>query len=365
MRTTNPVKDRSWANLNPRNHSPNSFNNRPLYSNQSNVSVHSDHLWNMLEDVELFPDEIHLLFRYEDRNLSAYKKSIEREKMKVGQEMEHLKKEMVHNIDDLKISLLAELDRGYKNYMEKYATLKAEIVQIKKMKEEIEMDIDRRTGSFLPRYREGQDHRQATVNSNANIMRSLEKNNFEVKKYQMLNYIAELQREKIIPLNEITRELVVLTQYENGFFQIGEFQQIMGGLIEDLKGSIRAVYERKYEFIRQLEQIYQREEEPILKALYEEQQYNGNNGSSPSFNPNPNVNHPYPKQTAIVSRLEDFKVLNVSPEGQNISVDWAEGVGLEVAGVVKSQAEDIILCSVEVAKNQMAIGSKDGQINIY
>lgn len=58
-------------------------------------------------------------------------------------------------------------------------------------------------------------------------------------------------------------------------------------------------------------------------------------------------------------------MLNVSPEGQNISVDWAESVGLEVAGVVKSQAEDIILCSVEVAKNQMAVGSKDGQINIY
>ena len=49
--------------------------------------------------------------------------------------MEHLKNEVIHNIDDLRISILAELDRIYKNYMEKYATLKSEIVQIKKMKD--------------------------------------------------------------------------------------------------------------------------------------------------------------------------------------------------------------------------------------
>ena len=32
-------------------------------------------------------------------------------------------------------------------------------------------------------------------------MKSIEKNNLEAKKYQMLNYIAELQREKIMPLH--------------------------------------------------------------------------------------------------------------------------------------------------------------------
>lgn len=32
-------------------------------------------------------------------------------------EIEQLKKEMMHNVDDLKISVLAELDRVYKDYM--------------------------------------------------------------------------------------------------------------------------------------------------------------------------------------------------------------------------------------------------------
>jgi len=29
----------------------------------------------------------------------------------------------------------------------------------------------------------------------------------------MLKYIAELQKDKLLPLNDLTRELVVLTQY--------------------------------------------------------------------------------------------------------------------------------------------------------
>lgn len=134
---------------------------------------------------------------------------MEREKAKVIQEVEHLKREVTHNMDDLKISILAELDRVYKGYMERYAALKAEIIQIKKMKEEIEIDLNRRATN-LPSYSPKKDTDysvapRANTASNANIMRSLEKNNFEVKKYQMLNYIAELQREKIIPLGDLTR----------------------------------------------------------------------------------------------------------------------------------------------------------------
>lgn len=60
-----------------------------------------------MEDVELFPDEIYQLLRYEERNLSTYKKDIEKEKQKVGQAFDSLKKEIEHNIDDLKISVYA------------------------------------------------------------------------------------------------------------------------------------------------------------------------------------------------------------------------------------------------------------------
>ena len=64
------------------------------------------------------------MLRYEERNLTNYKKMIEREKIKAGQEIEHLKIEILHNIEDMKLSIYAELDKIYINYMEKYAILK-------------------------------------------------------------------------------------------------------------------------------------------------------------------------------------------------------------------------------------------------
>ena len=51
-----------------------------------------------MEDIELFPEEVYQLLRYEERNLSSYKKGIEREKHKVGQVFDSLKKEIEHNI---------------------------------------------------------------------------------------------------------------------------------------------------------------------------------------------------------------------------------------------------------------------------
>jgi hypothetical protein len=60
------------------------------------------------------------------------------------------------------------------------------------MKDEMEMDIDRRSNHLVPKYSDRKDNSKQvshTTNNN-NIMRSLEKNNFELKKYQVLNYIA-------------------------------------------------------------------------------------------------------------------------------------------------------------------------------
>jgi hypothetical protein len=257
--------------------------------------------------------------------------------------MEHLKKEMVHNIDDLKISVLAELDRVYKHYMEKYATLKGEIVQIKKMKEEIELDIDRRSNTYQPRYRQSEpaDTPYSTPNNNG-IMRSLEKNNFDIKKSQMLNYIAELQREKVMPLNDLTRELLVLTHYENGFFQPAEFQRTTDAVLAQFKTQLRT--------IREPDSVCLREEEPLLTGIYEEQP--------------PAQGYDF-RKPAPVSKLEDFRVVGVSQEQQSLAVEWAEGVALVAQQPVRSLSEEIALCAVEVGRNLVAVGSKDGLVGIY
>jgi hypothetical protein len=223
---------------------------------QQDVSAHSEHLWNMMEDVEIYPEEVHQLLKHEQRNLSNFKKQIEREKTRANFEVENMKKEYIHNIDDLKLSIIAALDRIYVAYMEKYATLKSEIMQIKKMKEDIEIDLERRSSVFIPKYTpKDRNEHGSRVSHNNNIMRTLETNTLEAKKSEMLKYIAELQKDKLLPLNDLTRELVVLTQYENGFYQNSDFQTITARLIADLKTSLQTLSEHKYEFIRDPDQL--------------------------------------------------------------------------------------------------------------
>lgn len=78
-------------------------------------------------------------------------------------------------------------------------------MEIKRLKDEIEMNIQSRSINYSPRYVDTKDKPAQTqgvsTSNNYSIMKSMEKNNLDVKKYQMLNYIAELQREKIMPLN--------------------------------------------------------------------------------------------------------------------------------------------------------------------
>lgn len=61
----------------------------------------------------------------EQRNLKNFKARIEKEKTRVIADFEVFKKEINHVIDDLKLSVAAELDTLYKTYIEKYAYMKS------------------------------------------------------------------------------------------------------------------------------------------------------------------------------------------------------------------------------------------------
>lgn len=54
--------------------------------------------------------------------------------MKVENDFTNTKMEICHIIDDLKISMQAELDNIYRLFMEKYACLKSEVQDIRRIK---------------------------------------------------------------------------------------------------------------------------------------------------------------------------------------------------------------------------------------
>jgi hypothetical protein len=91
----------------------------------------------MIEDGEVIPHDMVLLLTEEARNIKNFKAKIEKEKAKVVADIEVFKKEINHIIDDLKLSMVAQLDSVYKSYIEKYAILKTEIMEIRRIKKQI------------------------------------------------------------------------------------------------------------------------------------------------------------------------------------------------------------------------------------
>ena len=74
--------------------------------------------------------------------------------------------------------------------------------------------------------------------SNLHTIKTIEANSVQLKRYHIINYIAEMQKEKITPLNDIAEYLFVLTQYENGFFQQEEFRNYS----KDIKANFRTSF---------------------------------------------------------------------------------------------------------------------------
>lgn len=63
--------------------------------------------------------------------------------------------------------------------------------------------------------------------SNMHTIKTIENNKMELKKYQIASYVAEMQKNKLMGLEDLGRHLLVLSQYQNGFFQFEEFRVVL------------------------------------------------------------------------------------------------------------------------------------------
>ena len=79
---------------------------------------------NQTDQNQMFPEDLVFLLRNQDRNINHFKEKIEKEKSKVENDFVVLKNEMEHIIEDLKISVQAQLDLVYKTFITKYAEMK-------------------------------------------------------------------------------------------------------------------------------------------------------------------------------------------------------------------------------------------------
>ena len=74
------------------------------------------------------------LLRNEEKNINNIKEKIEKEKARVENDFAVFRAEIDHILEDVKISVQAELDLIYKSYITKYAELKGEVQELRLMR---------------------------------------------------------------------------------------------------------------------------------------------------------------------------------------------------------------------------------------
>ena len=194
------------------------------HSFSDNSSESTVNLSAILNTGEVFPEDLLMLLIEEANNIKSFKARIEKEKGKVVNDMEIFKKEIIHVIEDLKISMLAELDLSYKLYIEKYAFLKSEVQEIRRLKKQIEAQNVSRIDSRL--------HSAA---SNSEMVKEIELEVNNLRNYKISQYVNDIQRKKLFPLLEISKELIILTTSPFQFYdaittstKLGELKQAFG-----------------------------------------------------------------------------------------------------------------------------------------
>lgn len=98
--------------------------NNLSHSKVSVASSHASHLSNLMNEPDVFPEELVFLLRNEENNINNLKEKIEKEKARVENDFAVFRAEINHILEDVKISIQAELDLTYKSYITKYAELK-------------------------------------------------------------------------------------------------------------------------------------------------------------------------------------------------------------------------------------------------
>jgi hypothetical protein len=104
---------------------------RSRVSQQQSMSASG---WGLGAEEKLYSEEMVFLLGEEEGNLRYFKEKIDSEKQRAGRDFEHLKQQVGHLIEDLQVSVLAELDLVYKDFLTRYKQFKQHMVSLKEIR---------------------------------------------------------------------------------------------------------------------------------------------------------------------------------------------------------------------------------------
>ena len=235
--------------------------------------------------------------------------------------MELFKKEINHIVDDLKISMMAELDLCYKTYIEKYAYLKSEIQEMRLLKKQIEAQNSRPDVSRLNNH-----------SSNSDMVKEIEREVANLKSYKISQYINDIQKKKLFPVLELSKELIIMTSSPFEFYdaattsaQLSELRANFSHFTKHMFGILKSFIRTPEGLLETGKQQFEehtihREEEARPEAVRERKDC-----VAPSIQSSRERVEVVPQRMSSLKRLKSREIqTSICPSGQALSTEWAE-----------------------------------------
>lgn len=107
---------------------------RMMKSKVGNLSINSR---NGVNENNLYPTELIFLLSNEQANVDHMRKIIEQEKIRVNRDFENFSREILHLIEDLKLSIHSQLDFVFRDFINLYTSLKNQVVRMRETRRQI------------------------------------------------------------------------------------------------------------------------------------------------------------------------------------------------------------------------------------
>lgn len=266
--------------------------------------------------------------------------------------------EIDHILEDVKISVQAELDLVYKTYITKYAELKGEVQELRLLRKEILMNNPST---------QGYNYNHGTTVSNKDLISEIEKDAEHMRNFKVYGYLSELQKQKLEPITQLSDELVMMGAVEAPFYRSKELNGKLREVKQHFGSFIKEVFDGLAQYVVTPQLIVERErqEQENNRTLLKEFDIMESSKQRPFDVHYPSNSRTEERPTKDSKDMKRAKKLSyVGSNEQGCLTRWCEEVKFSRVERVETDHGDSILC-IYFVDRFIATGSKDSTINIY
>lgn len=193
-------------------------------------------------DNKIFPNELLFLLGNEEGNVEHFRKTISEEKARVERDFQKLSQEISHILEDLKLSLTAELDILFRDFMTLYGELKHRVSRLRDVRKQV---FEAHSPS---EYYHGSERRplpkvSSSHNiSNRDLLRELSQDEEYFRNQHFYESVTDAHMKSLGPVMQVARDIISLGS-EQEFYQGDKGNEVIKRIRNSFFDSTKAVFE--------------------------------------------------------------------------------------------------------------------------